>query len=74
MWGRSVDFITFFVICPGQGRFSRIARFIQGREGWARSGSRRGSGTRELVRGEDGDADVAAAARANSYEERTDVQ
>ena len=37
-------------------------------------GSRRGSGTRELVRGEDGNADVAAAARVNSYEERTDVQ
>ena len=38
MWGRPVNFITFFVICPGQGRFSRIARFIRGREGWARSG------------------------------------
>ena len=36
--GSAVDFITFFVICPGQGRFSRIARFIRGREGWARSG------------------------------------
>ena len=37
-------------------------------------GGRRGRGTRELVRGRDGNADVAAAARANSYEERTDVQ
>ncbi len=38
MWGRPVNFITFFVICPGQGRATRIARFIRGREGWARSG------------------------------------
>lgn len=38
MWGRPVNFITFFVICPGQGRATRIARFIRGTEGWARSG------------------------------------
>ena len=37
-------------------------------------GSRRGSGARELVRGEDGNADVAAAARANSYGAGTSVQ
>ncbi len=38
MWGRPVNFITFFVICPGQGRAARIARFIRGSKGWARSG------------------------------------
>lgn len=71
MWGRPVNFITFFVICPGQGRATRIARFIRGTEGWARSGrssrprdarigtrqgrkrGRRGSGTREFIRGRD---------------------
>ena len=36
-------------------------------------GGRRGSGTRELARGRDGNADVAAAARANSSENRRDV-
>ena len=38
MWGRPVNFITFFVICPGQGRAARIARFIRSSKGWARSG------------------------------------
>ena len=38
MWGRPVNFITFFVICPGQGRATRIARFIRSSKGWARSG------------------------------------
>ena len=37
-------------------------------------GGRRGSGTRELVRGRDGNADVAAAARAKSYGAGTSVQ
>ena len=36
-------------------------------------GGRRGSGTRELVRGRDGNADVAAAARAKSYGAGTSV-
>ena len=71
MWGRPVNFITFFVICPGQGRATRIARFIRSSKGWARSGQssrqwdarigtrrgrkrgRRGSGTREFIRGQD---------------------
>ena len=38
MLGRPVNSITFFVICPGQGRAARIARFIRGSKGWARSG------------------------------------
>ena len=37
-------------------------------------GGRRGSGTRELARGRDGNADVAAAARANSYGAGTSAQ